>query len=113
MTRHLLLFAFLLVTPFPAHAENWPGWRGPGNRGVMGSSPILAGGTLYVQVDHWSQSYLLAVDPKAGANKWKADRPGAVNWSSPLVVDVMGRTELITFGTFHVRSYDADTGSEL
>ena len=83
------------------------------NRWGMGSSPILAKGTLYVQVDHWSQSYLLAVDPKTGANKWKADRPGAVNWSSPLVVDVKGRTEVITFGTFHVRSYDADTGSEL
>ena len=93
-----------------ALAEEYGPFR---NRWGMGSSPIFAGGTLYVQVDHWSQSYLLAVDPKTGKNLWKADRPGAVNWSSPLIVDVKGRTEVITFGTFHVRSYDAETGSEL
>jgi outer membrane protein assembly factor BamB len=83
------------------------------NRWGMGSSPILVGGLLVVQVDHWSQSYLLAVDPKTGANRWKADRPSAVNWTSPLVVQIKGRTEIVTIGTFHVRSYDPADGKEL
>jgi len=83
------------------------------NRWGMGASPILHDNTLYVQVDHWSQSYLLAVDPKAGVNRWKADRPSAVNWASPLVVTTRGRTEIITIGTFHVRSYDPADGKEL
>src|SRR5262245_23352356 len=39
------------------------------NRWGMGSSPILLGDALIVQVDHWSQSYLLAVDAKTGKNK--------------------------------------------
>jgi outer membrane protein assembly factor BamB len=83
------------------------------NRWGMGASPVLSDGTLYVQVDHWSQSYLLAIDPKTGANRWKANRPGAVNWSSPLVVKLQGRTEVITIGTFFVRSYSATDGAEL
>jgi len=83
------------------------------NRWGMGTSPVLVGDMLLVQVDHWSQSYLLAVDAKTGANRWKADRPGSVNWTSPLAVNVKGRTEIVTFGTNFVRSYDPDKGNEL
>ena len=68
---------------------------------------------LVVLVDHWSQSYLLAVDPDTGANRWKTDRPTAVNWSTPLGVQVGGKTELATIGTHHVRGYDAKNGKEL
>src|SRR5260370_28584214 len=83
------------------------------NRWGMGASPILHDNTLYVQVDHWSQSYLLAVDPRTGAHRWKADRPGAVNWSSPLVVKVNGRAEIVIIGTHFVRSYAPSDGKEL
>ena len=83
------------------------------NRWGMGTSPILVGETLYVQVDHWSQSYLLAVNAGTGANRWKTDRPTSVNWSSPLAVKVKDRLEIVTFGTNFVRSYDADKGHEL
>jgi outer membrane protein assembly factor BamB len=83
------------------------------NRWGMGTSPILAEDTLYVQVDHWSQSYLLAVEAKTGANRWKIDRPTSVNWSSPLAVKNKDRLEIVTFGTNFVRSYDAEKGTEL
>ena len=83
------------------------------NRWGMGTSPILLGDMLLVQVDHWSQSYLLAVEAKTGANRWKTDRPTAVNWTSPLPHKVKGRTQIITFGTYEVRSYDAQDGKEL
>jgi outer membrane protein assembly factor BamB len=83
------------------------------NRWGMGASPVLIGETLLVQVDHWSQSYLLAVDAKSGENRWKTDRPGSVNWTSPLAVKVKDKLEIITFGTNFVRSYDADKGNEL
>lgn len=83
------------------------------NRWGMGTSPILLGNTLLVQVDHWSQSYLLAVETATGANRWKADRPTSVNWTSPLAVKVKDRTEIITFGTSQVRSHDARDGKDL
>jgi outer membrane protein assembly factor BamB len=83
------------------------------NRWGMGTSPILVGETVYVQVDHWSQSYLLAVNARTGANRWKTDRPTSVNWTSPLAVKVKDRLEIVTFGTNFVRSYDAEKGTEL
>ncbi len=83
------------------------------NRWGMGASPILAHGVLYVQVDHWSQSYLLAVDPQSGVNRWKADRPGSVNWTSPIAVNVKDKLQIITFGTNFVRGYDAADGKEM
>jgi outer membrane protein assembly factor BamB len=83
------------------------------NRWGMGTSPILVGDMLLVQVDHWSQSYLMAVDPKTGANRWKTNRPTSVNWSSPLAVKVNGEQQIVTIGTNHVRGYDAANGGEL
>jgi outer membrane protein assembly factor BamB len=83
------------------------------NRWGMGASPILASGMLIVQVDHWSQSYLLAVDPATGANRWKTNRPASVNWTSPLAVKVNGALQLIAVGTNHVRGYDAAGGGEM
>ncbi len=83
------------------------------NRWGMGTSPILVDGMLIVQVDHWSQSYLLAVDPQTGANRWKTNRPTSVNWSSPVAVKVNGERQIITIGTNHVRGYDAASGGEL
>jgi outer membrane protein assembly factor BamB len=83
------------------------------NRWGMGASPILVDGSLIVLVDHYSQSYLVSIDPQTGRNRWKQDRPTAVNWSTPLAVNVAGRTELITTGTSEVRSNDAATGKDL
>src|SRR5438105_985936 len=83
------------------------------NRWGMGASPVLVGDLLVVQVDHWSQSYLLGVDLRTGANRWKRDRDTGVNWSSPLPVKVKGRTELVVVGTEKARGYDPQTGGEL
>lgn len=83
------------------------------NRWGMGTSPILVGNLLVVQVDHWSQSYLLGVDAATGDNRWKTDRDASVNWSTPVAVKVNGQTELIVQGTYRAMGYDAATGSPL
>jgi len=83
------------------------------NRWGMGTSPILVGDLLVVQVDHWSQSYLLGVEAKSGINRWKTNRDASVNWTSPLAVKVKDRTEILAFGTYRAMSYDASDGREL
>jgi len=40
----------------------------------MGTSPILIGDLLVVQVDHTSTSYLLGVDASTGANSLRSSR---------------------------------------
>lgn len=83
------------------------------NRWGMAASPILADGRLLVQVDHWGQSYLLAVDAKTGTNRWRAIREVSVNWTSPVVATVGGKKQAIVAGTHKVQAYDLDSGKEL
>jgi outer membrane protein assembly factor BamB len=83
------------------------------NRWGMGTSPILVGDLLVVQVDHTSRSYLLGVDTATGGNRWKADREAGVNWTSPLAVKVKDRVEIVALGTHRANGYDAKTGVEL
>jgi outer membrane protein assembly factor BamB len=98
------------------------------NRWGMGSSPVLLGDLLIVQVDHWSQSYLLGVDAGTGANRWRTLRDASVNWSSPVVVvqsqkgsdprkRQRGQTpfgpQIVVTGTYRVQGYDPADGKEL
>jgi outer membrane protein assembly factor BamB len=83
------------------------------NRWGMGASPILVGDLLVVLVDHWSQSYLLAVEPRTGANRWKTDRAASVNWTTPVAVKVKDQIELVVFGTYQAMGYDVANGGEL
>src|SRR6516164_1233601 len=83
------------------------------NRWGMGASPILVGDLLVVLVDHWGQSYLLGVDAKTGATRWKTNRDASVNWSSPVAVKAKDRTHIVVIGTHQVKGYDAADGAEL
>ena len=80
-----------------------------------GSSPVLAGGLIVIQRDEnaGQDSRLLAFDKQTGEEVWRTPRPVSASWSTPLVVDVDGRTELITNGNEFVIAYDPATGREL
>jgi outer membrane protein assembly factor BamB len=83
------------------------------NRWGMASSPVLIDDLLVVLVDHWGQSYLLGVDARTGKNRWKANRDAHVNWTSPVVIEINGKKEIVTVGTEKVHGYDAAGGKLL
>jgi outer membrane protein assembly factor BamB len=83
------------------------------NRWGMASSPLLHDGTLFVQVDEWGKSYLLAVEAATGRNRWRVARDAAVNWTSPVALRVGGKTQVVAVGTNTVKGYDAASGREL
>ena len=86
------------------------------NRFAASSSPLLVEDLLVVQCDHYGASYVVAVDKRTGANRWKADRPDAwLSWSSPqLATDTKrSRTELIIAGSERIDAYEPQTGSKL
>ncbi|MCG8459642.1 MAG: PQQ-binding-like beta-propeller repeat protein, partial [Holophagales bacterium] len=88
-----------------------------GNHGVA-SSPVLAGGSLMIQVTHEGPSYLLALDPVTGKNRWKADRPPGVAWTTPVVATGPGARGdggevLISSAAGRVEALDAATGERL
>jgi len=72
------------------------------------ASPIVHDGVVFVVNDNDDSSYLLALDGKTGAERWRITRDEHSNWVTPFVWKNELRTELITAGTNRVRSYDLD-----
>ncbi len=85
------------------------------NRFGHTSSPAVLGDLLFLQCDHYGDSYLLALDRHTGENRWKQDRPGVWHsWSSPqLVVDEKGGGELIVCAAARMDALEPQTGKQL
>ena len=78
------------------------------------SSPALYGDLLLLLCDHAPASYLLAVNKETGKQVWKADRGrGRTSYSTPVVVDVDGHSEIIINSSARVDAYDARDGTLL
>lgn len=75
-----------------------------------GASPALYGDTLVINWDQEEQSFIAALDTATGDVKWKVDRDEATSWSSPVVVQHSGNTQVIVNGSNRVKSYDLDSG---
>lgn len=78
-----------------------------------GSSPVVHGDTLLVCWDHEGESFLHAFDKRTGQPRWKVARDEKTSWSTPLVVEQAGQTQIIVSATKRVRSYDFTTGQML
>jgi outer membrane protein assembly factor BamB len=77
------------------------------------SSPAPYRSLVLVSADHSGGGVVAALDRKTGAVAWKHERPKAPNYSSPVVLNVGGRDQLILTGCDLVSSYDPMTGKVL
>jgi outer membrane protein assembly factor BamB len=75
-----------------------------------GASPVLAGDTLVINWDHEGESFVVALDARTGAERWRAARDEQTSWSTPHVVEVDGQRQVVVNATGKVRSYDLATG---
>lgn len=73
-----------------------------------GASPALHDGRLYVVHDNEAAPELIALNANNGGIAWRVARKEGSNWSTPLVWQHSGRTEIVTTGTVAVRSYGLD-----
>lgn len=73
-------------------------------------SPVHYRGNLLINWDQEVDSALYCLDAKTGATKWKADRDEITTWTTPLVTEFGGKTQVILNGTRRVRSHDLETG---
>ncbi len=79
-----------------------------------GSSPVLYKDlVILVQDQNQANSIFLALDKRTGKLRWKQRRDRAMTWSSPVVLRVGDRDELIFAGAETVKGYDPNTGKEL
>ena len=77
------------------------------------SSPVIFDNLVYLQVDLFKDSYIVALDVATGKEVWRTERDEIPSWGTPLVYHGPQRTELITQGRNALRSYDPRTGREL
>ena len=75
-----------------------------------GTAPVLHGDALVLNFDHEGQSFILALDKNTGKELWRRDRDERSTWTTPLVTEYAGTTQVIVTGDNKVRSYDLANG---
>ena len=78
-----------------------------------GSSPAVNKDKIYVQWDHEGKSFMYALNKKDGTDAWKVERDEKTSWATPLIVELNGKTQIITSASNKIRSYDSETGKEI
>ena len=73
------------------------------------TSPMLYDDHLYMQIDNEENSFLVALDPATGNERWKIYRDDKTSFSTPIIWKNSIRTELVASGQ-KVRGYDPYTG---
>ena len=75
-----------------------------------GSSPALYGDVLVVNWDQEDDSFIVAMDKTSGKELWRRERDEVTSWSTPIVVDVAGKAQVVINATNRTRGYDLQTG---
>lgn len=76
------------------------------------SCPVLFEDKVIVNGDHDGDAYLVALDRATGKTLWKVDRENKTrSYSTPLVREIDGRTQMVLSGSKCVASYDPHDGS--
>ncbi|MEO7158475.1 MAG: PQQ-binding-like beta-propeller repeat protein [Vicinamibacterales bacterium] len=80
-----------------------------------GGSPVVYGDLLIFSCDGSDAAFVIALDKLTGKTKWRANRgaPSDQAYTTPLVIRVGDRDQLISVGAFRARSYDPLTGREI
>jgi outer membrane protein assembly factor BamB len=81
------------------------------------SSPVLHKDLVILNGDQDATAFIVALDKKSGAEKWRADRPNKTrSYCTPILIPDprrKGVTQLVLSGSKCVTGYDADTGKLL
>lgn len=80
-----------------------------------GGSPVLYKDLLIVSCDGSDQAFVVALDKATGKTRWKRARryPFDQAYSSPLVIRVGERDEVVSVGAYRAVAYDPDSGAEI
>ena len=80
-----------------------------------GGSPTLYGDLLIVSCDGSDDAFVAALDKRTGKTRWKASRrqPFDQAYSTPLIIRVGERDEIVSVGAYRAAAYDPQTGKEI
>ena len=75
------------------------------------SSPVLFENLVIINGDHDGDAYLVALDRQTGQTVWKTPRENRTrSYSTPIIREIDGRTQMILAGSKSVASYDPRNG---
>jgi outer membrane protein assembly factor BamB len=112
----VVFFADVGLTAFAADGrERWTVPLGPFNSFYgMAASPVITGDLVVLVCDQRNGSFVVAVDRKSGAVRWKQNRAGAPEgWATPMVFRPSGGATpplLIVPGSTRLDAYVLETG---
>ena len=80
-----------------------------------GGSPVLYGDLLIFSCDGSDDAFVVALDKRTGKVRWKTSRrqPWDQAYSTPLVIRVGERDQLVSVGAYRAAAYDPRTGKEI
>ena len=85
-----------------------------GNDIGMASSPVVAGGTVVVQVENQGDSFAAGIDVETGLNRWRIDRKKSANWTSPIAMKTKSGIDVVLLKSDEgVTARDILTGDEV
>ncbi len=80
-----------------------------------GGSPALYKDLLIFSGDGHYEAWVVALDKNTGKVRWKTERrkPFAQAYTTPLVISVGGRDQVVSVGAFRAEAYNPETGKEI
>jgi outer membrane protein assembly factor BamB len=80
-----------------------------------GGSPVLYGDLLIVNCDGSDEAFVVALDKNSGKVRWKTSRrrPWDQAYSTPLVIHVGDRDQIVSVGAYRATAYDPQSGKEI
>jgi outer membrane protein assembly factor BamB len=77
------------------------------------SSLMVWENKVVVQYDTGTGGRMLALNTSTGETLWDVVRPVHVTWSSPILIDVDGKIQVVTTADPYVSGHDLETGAEV
>jgi outer membrane protein assembly factor BamB len=80
-----------------------------------GGSPVLYGDLLIFSADGSDAAFVIALEKQTGKIRWRTSRrqPWDQAYSTPLVIRIGDRDELVSAGAFRAAAYDPQSGKEI
>ena len=80
-----------------------------------GGSPVVYGDLLIFSCDGSDAAFVVALDKQTGKVKWKSNRrvPADQAYTTPLIIHVADRDQLISVGAYRAAAYDPLNGKEI
>jgi outer membrane protein assembly factor BamB len=80
-----------------------------------GGSPIVYGDLLIFSCDGSDDAFVIALDKRTGKTRWRTNRrqPADQAYTTPLVITVGDRDQIVSVGAYRAAAYDPETGKEI